>query len=187
MVCEALICIWWSRSVFSSRETWGQTHAAVMRGDDGENFTIKVIFQGGLWCLKSALNTQKPQKQSILFFSGIVLYVDWILLQSMYKTNFTSWSVKCTNINGKRISIGAPYRVCLQGTAYAILTDRQTHRPSDRLYWLQVSCFELYGVLRNHINTLLLIRFTGRLRSLWIYDISLQAGYIYLVWRRDKS
>lgn len=43
-------------SVFSSRETWGQTHAAVMRGDDGENFTIKVSFQGGLWCLESALN-----------------------------------------------------------------------------------------------------------------------------------
>lgn len=127
-----------------------------------------------LWIHKS------PKNNLYSFFSGIVLFVDWICFNQCTKLILPLWSVngekKCTNINGKRLSIGAPYRVCLQGTAYAILTDRQTHRPSDRLYWLQVSCFELYGVL--HINTLLLIRFTGQLRSLWIYDISLQAGYI---------
>lgn len=68
--CEALISIWWKGSLFSSRETWGQTHAAVMRGDDGENFTIKVRFQGGLWCLESALNTEKP-KNNLYFFLGL--------------------------------------------------------------------------------------------------------------------
>lgn len=94
----------------NERRWWWELH------NKGDLSRWPLMSRKVLWIHKSPKNNL----YSFFFWDSALCRLN--LLQSMYKTNFTSWSVngekKCTNINGKSISSkcrlsigGAPYRV----------------------------------------------------------------------------